>query len=151
MFHKFVTQIRDQRRVVPGARAMSLQQIVAVGDQFDYRSAGTKTVLGGGSPSCFRVVASSCHVSPRAASRSLMWSSARFRRSANVLGLSSVDIQKSLKKCRTISRRRSISCLLGEASGLMLIWLSGRTATISTPGAKSSAAILFVVSLDRFG
>jgi hypothetical protein len=38
-----------------------------------------------------RVVASSCHVSPRAASRSLMWPSARFRRSANVLGLSSVD------------------------------------------------------------
>jgi hypothetical protein len=45
-----------------------------------------------------------------------MWSSARFRRSANVVGLSSVRIQKSLKNCRTISRRRSISCLLGEAS-----------------------------------
>ena len=61
-----------------------------------------------------------------------MWSSARFRRSANVLGLSSVDIQKSLKNCRTVSRRRSISCLLGEASDVMPIWwLSGRTATLS--------------------
>jgi len=46
-----------------------------------------------GRPSCFRVAASSRHLSPRAASRSLMWSSARFRRSANVLGLSSVNIQ----------------------------------------------------------
>ena len=85
-----------------------------------------------GRPSCFRVAASSRHASPHAASRSLMWSSARFRRSANVLGLSSVDIQKSLKNCRTISRRRSISCLLGEASDVMPIWwLSGRTATLS--------------------
>src|SRR6516162_7600799 len=47
-----------------------------------------------GRPSCFRVAASSRHLSPHAASRSLMWSSARFSRSANVLGLSSVDIQK---------------------------------------------------------
>src|SRR5262249_56427696 len=61
-----------------------------------------------------------------------MWSSARFRRSANVLGLSSVDVQKSLKNSRTISRRRSISCLLGEASDVMPIWwVSGRTATLS--------------------
>jgi hypothetical protein len=56
------------------------------------------------------VTASSCHLSPHAASRSLMWSSARFRRSANVLGLSSVDVQKSLKNSRAISRRCSISC-----------------------------------------
>jgi hypothetical protein len=41
-----------------------------------------------------------------------MWPSARFRRSANVPGLSSADIQKSLKTCRTIWRRRSISCYL---------------------------------------
>src|SRR5262249_17384901 len=60
-----------------------------------------------------------------------MWSSARFSRSANVLGLSSVDIQKSLKNCRTVSRRRSISCLLGEASDVMPIWwLSGRSNAI---------------------
>src|SRR5262249_11886789 len=39
-----------------------------------------------------------------------MWPSARLRRSANVPGLSSADTQKSLKSCRTASRRRSISC-----------------------------------------
>src|SRR5215831_12260946 len=103
-----------------------------------------------GRPSCFRVAASSRHVSPQPASRSLMWSSARFRRSANVFGLSSVDIQKSLKTCRTIWRRRSISCLLGEVSDVMPIrWLSGRTATLSATG--SSSAMVSTVSLAAFG
>ena len=36
-----------------------------------------------------------------------MWPSARFRRCANVPGLSLLDIQKSLKNCRTTSRRRA--------------------------------------------
>src|SRR5262245_61604192 len=77
-----------------------------------------------------------------------MCSSARFRRSANVVGLSSVDIQKSLKNCRTISRRRSISCLLGEDSDVMPIWwLSGRTATLSATG----SAMVSTVSLAAFG
>src|SRR5215831_18307283 len=81
----------------------------------------SKRVLGGGRLSCFRLAASSSHVSPRAANRSLMWPSARFRRSANVPGLSSADTQKSLKNCRTTSRRRSISCLLGEALYLVAL------------------------------
>src|SRR5262249_54307246 len=109
----------------------------------------SKRILGGGRPSCFRLAASSCHVSPRAASRWLMWPSARFRRSANVLGLSSVDLQKSLKNCRTISRRRSISCWLGEAPVLMLIWLSSPTATLSARGASS--AMVSTISLGAFG
>ena len=75
-----------------------------------YSRIKSKRILGGGRPNCFRLAASSCHVSPRAASRSLMWPSARLRRSANVPGLSSADTQKSLKSCRTASRRRSISC-----------------------------------------
>jgi hypothetical protein len=86
----------------------------------------------------FPSAASSCHLSSRAASCSLIWSSARFKRSANVLGLSSVDIQKSLKNCRTIFRRRSISCWLGEASHVMLIWLSSWSAMLSAPGASSA-------------
>src|SRR6516165_12263923 len=40
----------------------------------------SKRLIGGGRPSRFRLAASSCHVSPRAASRSLMWPSARFPR-----------------------------------------------------------------------
>ena len=39
----------------------------------------SKRALGGGRPSCLRLSASSCHVSPRAASRSLMWPSGRFK------------------------------------------------------------------------
>src|SRR6516165_10500914 len=60
-----------------------------------------------------------------------MWPSARFRRSANVLGLSSVDLQKSLKNFRTISRRRAISCWLAEASDVTPIWRSSPTAMLS--------------------
>ena len=121
--------------------------------QFGSRSPTLESIqtgLGGGRPSCFRLAASSSHVSPRAANRSLMWPSARFRRSANVPGLSSADTQKSLKNCRTTSRRRSISCLLGEASDVMSIWwLSGRTTTLSATG--SSSAMVSTVSLGAFG
>src|SRR5262245_34035877 len=69
-----------------------------------------------------------------------MWPSARFRRSANVLGLSSVDLQKSLKNCRTILRRRSSSCWLGVSSILVLVWFLGWTTILSASDAKPSSS-----------
>jgi hypothetical protein len=89
------------------------------------------------------------HAKPRIAAARLMWSSARFRRSANVLGLWSVAIQKSLKNCRTIWRRRSISCLLGEASNVMPI--AGSRAGPQRYRGQASSAMVSTVSLAAFG
>src|SRR5262249_25959226 len=65
---------------------------------------------------------------------------ARLSRSANVTGLASADLQKSLKNCRTILRRRSSSCWLGVSSVLVLGWFPGRTTILSALDAKPSSS-----------
>ena len=52
-------------------------------------------------------------------------------------GLSSVMDQKSLKNCRTISRRRPSSCRFGESSALVSIGCSGWTGMSSAADAGS--------------
>src|SRR5262249_49873164 len=73
--------------------------------------------------------------------------SARLSRSANVTGLASADLQKSLKNCRTILRRRSSSCWLRVSSVLVLGWFPGRTTILSARDAKRSSSCWLGLSL----
>jgi len=96
LFRSANAVLDDSKAIAFGSHLIAPQRSPQAPPHRDRRDRDRRRLFGPdqfGRPSCFRVAASSRHLSPRAASRSLMWSSARFRRSANVLGLSSVEIQ----------------------------------------------------------